>query len=332
MMETGLARTGGSGAITARDEMAGRSMERVESGVSIMQAKETAEVQARYIIAAQRPRNYDDARIRLANACKRGGFAEQAMYAKPIGGGKTAEGLSIRYAEEAARSWGNLHIAKALITDDHEKEVWRVICVDLEANLTESEEVTVEKTVEQSFIRDGQQPMSMRLNSYGKPVYLYPADEGRLVTKRRAALAKAKRSVVLANIPGEIQDECKAEIRRTRSEGDRDPSIARKRLVDAFATLNVMPSMVADLLGHPVEQVTPVELEELRGYYGGLKSGEFESWQEIVAMRNGDADKPRDKDAATADAKAKLRERAAGKKPPKDRPSDDGHEPGEVVP
>jgi hypothetical protein len=326
MNDQALAKTNGSGAMTARDEMNAKSMERVEAGVSVLQTKETAEVQARYIMAYQRPRNYDDARIKMVQACKRGGFAEQALYAKPIGQGKVAEGLSIRFAEEAARSWGNLHIAKGLVTDEPDKEVWRVVCVDLEANLTESEDVTIEKTVEQSFVRDGQPPLSMRMNSYGKPVYLYPADEGRLITKRRAALAKAKRAVVLANIPGEIQDECKTEIRRTRAEGDRDPSAARKRIVDAFAAINVMPSQILEYLGHPVEQVTPSELEELRGVYAGLKSGDVESWSEVMAGKRGEADgaKPKETDTATAAAKEKLRAKAANARKP---PSDPGQAP-----
>lgn len=326
MNDTALARTNGnSGAMTARDELAGKSLERVESGVSVLQAKETAEVQARYVMAYQRPRNYDLARIRMLSACKRGGFAEQAMYAKPIGSGKVAEGLSIRFAEEAARDWGNLFVSKSLVSDEPDKEVWRVYCVDLETNTTESEDVTVEKTVEQSYVRDGVPPLSVRTNSYGKPVYLYPTDEGRLVTKRRALLSKSKRAVVLANIPGEVQDECKAEIRRTRAEGDRDPATARKKLVDAFAAINVMPTQLAEYLDHPVDQVTPAEMEDLRGIYGGLKSGDIESWAEVMSGKHGDAaEKPKEKDAATAKAKEKLRERAAGKKAPADRGSDRG--------
>jgi hypothetical protein len=307
--ETGIQRANGGGAITAREDAMSRSMERVEAGVSVLQTAATAEVQARYIMAFQRPRDYDDARVKLLRACRRGGFAEQALYAKPIGGGKTAEGLSIRFAEEAERAWGNLHVSKMSITDEPDREVWRVYCVDLENNVTESEDVTIEKVVEQTFMRDGQPPLSMRLNSYNKPVYLYPADEGRLITKRRAALSKAKRAVVLANIPGEIQDECKAEIRRTRAEGDRDPNAARKKIVDAFSTINVMPSQLADLLGHPIEQVTPAEMEELRGYYAGIKSGDIESWADLVASKKSEDETPAKADASTTAAKRKVQER-----------------------
>lgn len=322
-MTTDLARSS-NGAMTARDEMEGRSVERVEAGVSILQTKETAEVQSRYVMAYKRPRDYDDAAVRLARACKRKGFAEQALYAKPIGQGKVVEGLSIRYAEEAARSWGNLFVSKSLVSDEPDKEIWRVFCVDLESNVTESEDVTVEKTVEQSFVRDGMPPLGMRMNSYGKPTYLYPADEHRLVTKRRALLSKSKRAVVLAQIPGEIQDECKNEIRRTRAEGDRDPNEARKKIVAAFDGINVRPSQLAELLGHPIEQVTPGEMEELRGYYAGLKSGDIESWAELLASKRGEEpDAPRD--TATARTKGKVKEKLAGKAPP---PSD----PGEMNP
>jgi hypothetical protein len=324
-MGDALARTNGSGALTARDEMSGKSMERVEAGVSVLQASATAEVQARYVMAYQRPRDYDTARVRLMRACQRGGFAEQALYAKPIGGGKVAEGLSIRFAEEAERSWGNLFVGKTLVSNEPEQEIWRVWCVDLEANVTESEDVLVEKTVEQTFVRDGQAPIGMRMNSYGKPTYLYPADEGRLITKRRAALSKSKRAVVLANIPGEIQDECKAAIRRTRAEGDNDPTAARRKLVDAFAGINVMPGQLQEYLEHPVDQVTPAEMDDLRGIYAGLKSGDIESWAEVMSGKRGDtADKPKEKDAATAAAKAAVRAKVSGKKAPADRGSDRG--------
>lgn len=321
-MSAEMVRANGNGTMTAREDAMSRSVERVEGGVSVMQSSATAEVQARYIMAYQRPRNYDDARIKMVRACARAGFAEQALYAKPIGGGKTAEGLSIRFAEEAARSWGNLYVSKTLVTDEPDKEVWRVFCVDLESNLTESEDVTIEKVVEQSFIREGQPPLSMRYNSYGKPVYLYPADEGRLITKRRAALSKAKRAVVLANVPGEIQDECRAEIKKTQRDGDRDPNVARRRIVDAFAGLNIMPSMLADLLGHPIEQVTPAEMDELRGYYAGLKSGDIESWAEILAGKKGEEETPAKGDPSTKAAKDKVRARVT-------RPGNPPSNPGE---
>jgi hypothetical protein len=267
-------------------------------------------------MAFQRPRDFDTSRVKLLRCCQRAGFAEAAMYNKPIGGGKSAEGLSIRFAEEAERMWGNLHVGKSLVSNEPDQEIWRVWCVDLEANVTESEDVLVEKTVEQSFMRDGQAPLGVRPNSFGKPVYLYPADEGRLITKRRAALSKAKRAVVLANIPGDIQDECKAAIRRTRSDGDSDPNAARKKLVDAFAGVNVMPGQIAEYLGHPVEQVTAAELDDLRGIYGGIKSGEIESWAEVMAGKRGDDSEAPKQDPSTAAAKQKVRERVAPRKSP----------------
>lgn len=325
--ETGIQKANG-GSIEARQGFGEQAITQHTMGVSVLQAKEEAEVKARYIMAAQNLRDYDDARIRLQRACMRKSFAEVAIYRKPIGGGKTAEGLSIRFAEEAARAWGNLYISKSLIADEPDKEIWKVYCVDLESNVTESEDVTVEKTVEQSFMRDGEPPIAVRTNSRGKPTYLYPADEGRLVTKRRAALSKSKRAVVLAQIPGDIQDDCKGWIYQTRDrDEDRDPTAARKRLVDAFAAINVMPSQLAEYLEHPVEQVTPAEIDDLRGIFAGLKSGDIESWAEVMAGKKGEDGEPAKADASTTAAKQKVRERM--KKPPSNPGEPPPREPGE---
>src|SRR4029079_9723076 len=127
-------------------------------------------------MASQRRRSDDEARIRLLQSCSRPGFAETGIYRKPVGSGKHAEGLSIRFAEEARRQWGNIETRTQVILDDTEKRILRVSATDLETNVTESVDVIIEKTVERRQLKDGQSPIRQRINSYGDLVYLVPAD------------------------------------------------------------------------------------------------------------------------------------------------------------
>ena len=73
-----------------------------------------AEVQARYIVAMQRPRDVDEARVRILDHCKRRRFAEAARYAKPIGK-ESIRGPSIRFVEAALQEYGNI-VAECRVT------------------------------------------------------------------------------------------------------------------------------------------------------------------------------------------------------------------------
>ena len=69
----------------ARQGFGEQSLERRSSAAMAMAERARAEVQARYIVALQRPRNVDEFRLRLIDHCKRDGFARAARYKKPIG-------------------------------------------------------------------------------------------------------------------------------------------------------------------------------------------------------------------------------------------------------
>ncbi len=70
-----------------------------EPGANAMKHAETAravqEVQASYIIAANKPRNQQEAYDRIMEACARPSLAERAIYAKPKGN-TVVKGPSIR--------------------------------------------------------------------------------------------------------------------------------------------------------------------------------------------------------------------------------------------
>jgi hypothetical protein len=295
-----------------RQEFGAQELARTaDVGTSALAAQAEAEVKARYIMALQRPRNWLDTRSKLLSECDRPGFAEVAIYHKPIGGGKAAEGLSIRFAEAAHRAAGNIHISKTVIFDDSERRILRVTGSDLEACISESVDVMIEKTVERRHLKDGQKPIRSRVNSYGEIVHIVPGNEGEILTKQKAEVAKAKREVLIGLIPGDIIEECKARVRATQERRDKqDPQAAIKAICDAFSSLGVRPSDIEQFLGHPIDASSPAEIAKLRFAYVCVNDGEAK-WADVLAAERGEAP------GAKVDPKAAaLREKlaAAGKK------------------
>lgn len=288
----------------------GRALARsADVGETALAASAEAEVKARYIMARQSPRNDDNARIMLLRACARPGFADLAIYSRPQGG-KKIEGLSIRFAEEARRQWGNIFTSADVIFEDDEKRIVSVASTDLEVNITERVTCVVPKTMERKHLKQGEVPLRSRINSGGELVYILPADEGAMRTQQKAEEAKARRQTILALIPADILDDCKVKIYETQRNRDAaDPAAAKKKLLDSFAELGIMPDQIEErYLGHPLEQVSPEEVLELRAVYAALRDGE--RWAEICAAKLGETGDAK-LDQAANEAKKKIAEKKA---------------------
>lgn len=256
----------------------------VETYGAAVAAQAKATVEARYMLALHRPRNWDQVRQDLLRECRRPSFAhnKSAYYRKPIGQG--VEGLGIRFVEVAFRCMKNVLIESSMIFEDQFKEVHRVTVTDLESNVTYPLDVPVSKTVERSKASDDGSYIAVRKNSYGKDVYTVPANDDDLLNKRAALISKGIRTIGLRIIPGDLQDEAEEIIKKIRrDEAARDPDAERKRIVDAFAELNVRAEDLAKYLGHDIGTCSPQELVDLRGLYGAIRDGEA-TW--ATAMEN----------------------------------------------
>lgn len=275
-------------------------------------AREKAAVEARYLVAMGRPRNPDLARTRLMKRCEVPRFAEMAEYSKPVGGGKKATGGSIRLMEEIARQWGNIDVQSTVVFDDSERRIIRVTATDLESNYPASLDVILEKTVERRTPRLGDEILGQRVNSQGTLVYRIIADEDAFLVKQGANVAKARREMIRAIVPGDLVEEALEKCLATRrSEVKRDPSQARKRIADSFYQIGVMPNSLCDYLGKPsLEAVTEAELEVLRAIFTAIRDGET-TWREVEAET---AEEKQSRTTAsvvqaTKDGAADLRER-----------------------
>lgn len=265
-----------------------------ETAAASVAAQARAAVQARYELALHRPRDMEDVRQRLLAECHRPTFAAVATYKKPIDvrKGKFIEGPSIRFAEAALAVYGNVLVESPAIYDDDHLRVIRVTVTDCQTNLTYSSDVQVVKTVERSYLRDGDEPLSSRTNSRGQVVYLLPATEDQLVTKQLSAVSKTLRTLALRIIPGHLIEEAQGICQQTRSsDATEAPDAQRRKLVEAFSQLSVSAAMLREYLGHPVDQIRPDEIADLKTIYRALKEGDA-TWDDILGTTGGGEEPP----------------------------------------
>lgn len=255
---------------------------RVDPGAAALAAQAKANVEARYIMAMHRPRNWDDVRTKLLKECARPAFAanKSTYYKKP--GMAGAQGLGIRFAEVAVRCMTNVLVENTTTHDDEEKELITVMVTDLESNISYTHGVNVLKTVERSKPASDGSFISVRKNSSGKDVYTVPANDDDLLNKRNALISKAVRTLAMRIIPGDLQDEAEAIILATRQNRDaQDPDAYRKRIVDAFAAINVSAAMLEELMDQPLDTVSPAQIEELRSIHAAIKAGKT-TWRVVM--------------------------------------------------
>jgi hypothetical protein len=266
-----------------------------ETVTSILAARAKAEVEARYIVAMKRPRDWDTVRDKMISACKRPGFAGSASekgsawYIKP--GKSNAEGFTIRFAEEARRAMGNIDMTDVVIFEDEQKRIIQVTVTDMENNISGSSTIVVEKTVERSFLNKGEVAISSRINSSGKITHLKAATDDEVLQKQGSMVSKMRRNLILTLLPGDIQDECRQSIFRMKN-GDilTDPTATKKKILDSFSEYGIKPASVSEYLGHSVDVMSPAEISDLRDVFQLVKSGE-KSWFDImteVAEERGD--------------------------------------------
>lgn len=310
----------------------GETEKRGETASTMLAAQAQAAIQARYVMALQRPRNMDGVRVRLLRECERPGFAERAFYSLPRKGAKPGrltrtpgriEGLSVRFAEAAIRLLGNIAQSTRTIYDDDYKRLVNVSATDLETNAVYERDVVLEKTVERREIRDGDVVLGQRTNSTGAVVFVVQTTEADLLTKESALVSRMFRTEALRFLPSDIAEECEKQIVATvQSRDAKDPDCARKAVCDAFATVNVSPEALALYLGHDLALTTPQELTSLRGLFAALRDGQV-TWADVLAEKDGerpvaegkpDADKPAPTKASKVADAIKARAAAKGAK------------------
>jgi hypothetical protein len=290
-----------------------------EQSSQSMSARETALIQARFIMAMQRPRKLEDVRARLKKSCEIFEFADEAWYSRPAGKEfdeatgqwveKQAEGFSIRFAEEAGRMMGNMLSDSQIVAETPDERVVHVWSMDLETNFTRGVSVSVPKVIERKTPKKGQFVLAERENSRGDKVYIVAANRNELHTTQNNLVAKAERQCILKMVPAWILRDCKETIQATlAAEVKKNPDAAKRKLRDAFAGLNIMPSDLQLYIGHSLDRLGEKEIADLRNVYRAINQGEI-TWEEILALKQ-----PEGSQEMQDEVKARLIAEAEAKK------------------
>lgn len=249
-----------------------------------MATKSRAEIEASYIMAKKFPRNEEDARVKVIKTCKIPSFAEKAKYAKPIGGSKII-GPSIRLAEEMMRQWGHIDEETSILWEDDLRRIVQVRVIDLESGATKRAQFLIEKSVERKKA-DGRIVISERLNSYNEKVHVVVATEDEVFVKQNAMASKFRRNLILQLIPTYILEDALAQVDETvKSDAKANIDTERRKVCDNFAKLNIIPSDLEKYLGHPVLQMNPEEIADLKTIFTSIAEGHT-TWKEVMDSRD----------------------------------------------
>lgn len=275
--------------------------------------REAALVQARLVIALQRPRNYDEIRQRLVALCRDRLFAEKAFYRKPQKRWDPATrkmvddalvDFSIRFVETVLGVMGQAE-TRAWIEPGEEENLVCVTVMDYATNVSHALEGAVRHTVERRN-GSGREVVATRQNSYGDTVYICVATEEEMRQREMALASKMLRVCGLRVIPAELKAECEDEIRKTREKAlTENPAAARNAIADRFLRIGVSVSELERYTGAPWAQATAADLTDLEGVLNAIAEGE-NRWADALAdkLEGAEPERPAATHAATGQTAA----------------------------
>lgn len=224
--------------------------------VAIESSRAVAEAQGKLLIAKKFPRNETEAFAKAIQSCQRPGLASKAFYSYPRGK-ETVTGVTIRFAEELARCYGNLDYGIKELSNSNGQSEMQAYCWDLETNTMSLQNFTNKHIRESKY-------GNTELKSQ-RDIYELNANMG----------ARRLRSRILAILPPDLVEECIQECRRTLAGDNSTPIIDRiNKMVVAFQKIGVSKEQLEKRLNHTVESVTEEELVELTGIYNGIRTKE----------------------------------------------------------
>jgi hypothetical protein len=160
---------------------------------SVITSIERAQIDSQVATAHAYPRSLEMFKKRAHNMATLDlQTAESCIYSRPVGGGKTAEGASIRFAEIVAACYGNLRVASRIIEQTPRYVKCEGVAHDLESNYAGKSEC-----IEPTVTREGN-----------------PYSESQRAVVAKACLAKAYRDAVFKVVPKAL---CKSIIEAARA-------------------------------------------------------------------------------------------------------------------
>lgn len=214
------------------------------------------EVQAAMVVAKRFPRDPVAAMDKVLKDCTRRTLAESALYSYSRGGADVT-GPSIRLAESAAQSWGNIQFGvRELEQNLGVESVVEAYAWDLETNVRQSRVFTV------SHSRKARGQIK-RLDD-PRDVYELVANNG----------ARRLRACILSVIPSDVIEAAVEQCEKTlTAHADTSPE-AIKKMIEIFESEHgVLPDLIQKRLGCRIEAIRPAQMVQMKKIYTSLRDG-----------------------------------------------------------
>jgi hypothetical protein len=241
------------------------------SGSRQQQSRELAEMQTKYLMAQQFPRDVVAAMDRILNSFTRPTLAEKAQYQFSRGGSDIV-GPSIRAAEAIAQQWGNMEqgfreVSRVIGSDGVPFSEVEAYCADLEGRSAKRLQFIVRHW------RD--------TKSGG-----YKLKDERDIYELIANQAQRRvRACILAMIPGDVTEAAMDQAALTLSAtADTSPE-ATQKMVAAFGKFGVTKEQIEKRIQRRMDAIQPAQVVTLRRIYASLNDGmsEPQDWFDVPA-------------------------------------------------
>lgn len=220
--------------------------------VTIESERAIAEARGQMQLAKMFPRSVTASITEFLEACKSGDFAGGAFYSVPNRG----SGPSIRFAEEAARCYGNFEYGHRELSRSDGKSEIEVYAWDKEKNNRSTRQITVMHVLD---TRNGPRKLT---------------DQADIDNKIANVASKQIRGRILALMPKHMIMAGIAECKKTLA-GTNDKPLGERiqAVVGAFVKYGVGIPHLERYLGHKLDETTTDELADLIGIGNALKEG-----------------------------------------------------------
>lgn len=180
-------------------------------------------------------------------------IAESCLYSRPVGGGKNAEGMSVRMAEIVAASYGNIVVGSRIVEQTERYVIAQGVAWDMEKNYRTTSEVK-----ESTVSKDGK-----------------PYSERQQILIAQVVQAKAKRNATFQVVPRSLCRPIEKAVRDLLF-GDGKSLDKRREMAGGWISkLGIDPERVFHALKiNGVEELGAKQLEVLTGLRTAIKDGE----------------------------------------------------------
>lgn len=263
-----------------------------------------AKIQARYVMALQRPRDLvKEVEPKIAELCSRKEFALTAKYNVVVGGHweKQPKGkdkwikdydidLNIRAAEQLMVCHRNI---MSEVNTVYEDDILRRVSfemTDLETGVTHRDEFTIYKTQERKKLKTDksgkiiQDAIDTRLNSSGEQIFIVKCTPEDVQKKQNAQVSRKMRKMFFRLFPADLKIKARKWIDKTiESNVKENINNARAKVTTAFAKHGVTGDELETFIGEKLSRFSAKDILKLREIWQSLEDG-ISHWSDYVTV------------------------------------------------